>query len=389
MTLSKDASDATAAVHAGVYVDEQYHSVTTPIYTTSTFYFNGSGDPPPYDYTRCGNPTRQALQENINALEGGDQAFAVCSGVTAIHTVLLLLKSGDHVICGREIYGGSHRLFERVFSGLGIQFSFVDMFNVEDVAAAVRPETRMIWIETPTNPLLNIVDIQAVVALAQERGILTALDNTFMTPILQRPIEFGVDLVVYSTTKYLNGHSDVMGGAIVTRTADLSRRLDFLIGAIGVGSAPFDAWLVLRGIKTLPHRMKVHEQNAMAIVEFLKEHPMVKRVLYPGLSEHPCHELAKRQQKGFGGMLSCELDLEKLDLQRFFKALKYFKLSVSLGGVESLIQHPWSMSHAAMPKEARLAAGISKAIVRVSAGIEEVKDLIDDLKQALDTASIL
>ena len=382
----KKTKPETIAVHAGVYVDAQYRSVTTPIYPSSTFAFEGLGQPPPVDYSRSGNRTRQALQENLNDLEGGAGAFALCSGMTAIHTVMMLLKPGDHVICSRELYGGSYRLFTQVFAERGIEYSFLEEMDAAAVEAAVRPHTRLVWIETPTNPLLNIVDIAAVVEVSKRHGLLTALDNTFLTPLLQRPLEMGVDLVVYSTTKYLNGHSDVVGGAIVARSKGLAEKLSFLINALGLGSTPFDAWLVLRGMKTLPQRMKAHERNGAALALFLKSHALVKRVFYPGLPEHPGHCVARRQQKGFGGMLSFEVDAARVDLLCFFKALTYFKLSVSLGGVESLIEQPWSMSHLAMPEAARRAAGITEAIVRVSAGIEAAEDLISDLESALEKA---
>ena len=387
MTDIKKAQPETMAVHSGVYVDAQYHSVTTPIYPSSTFAFKGLGEPPPFDYSRSGNPTRQALQENLCALEGAAGAFAVCSGMAAIHTVMMLLGPGDHVICARELYGGSHRLFTQILAKRGITFSFLERLDAASIEAAFQPQTRLIWIETPTNPLLNIVDIAAVVEIAQKHKVLTALDNTFLTPLLQRPLDLGADLVVYSTTKYLNGHSDVVGGAIAARTKALAEQLYFLVNALGLGSAPFDAWLVLRGIKTLPQRMKAHERNGAALATFLTSHPLVKRVYYPGLPEHPGHDVACRQQKGFGGMLSFEADTTKVDLKRFFGALEYFKLSVSLGGVESLIEQPWSMSHLAMPEAERRAAGITEAVVRVSAGIEASEDLVGDLKNALEYAA--
>lgn len=387
MTGAESSFPETTAVHAGVYQDRQYHSVTTPIYPSTTFYFDVLGESPPFDYSRSGNPTRQALQENLNALEGGAGAFAVCSGVTAIHTVLMLLKAGDHVICGRELYGGTHRLLTHMLPAWGMTVSFIDSLQPETIEAALRPQTRLIWIETPTNPLLNLVDIEAVAAVAHRSDILVAVDNTFLTPIFQRPLDFGADLVVYSTTKYLNGHSDVVGGAIVVRTADLRQRVDFLINAIGVGSAPFEAWLVLRGIKTLPQRMRAHEQNGARLAAYLEQQPAVRRVFYPGLPHHPGHAIAKKQQSGFGGMLSFEVDLQCLDMRRFFQSLRYFHLSVSLGGIESLIEQPWSMSHLAMPENERHIAGITEALFRISAGIEAPEDLTTDLERAFKAAA--
>lgn len=383
---NNDPHPQTAAVHAGVYQDKQFNSVTTPIYTTSTFFFDSIEEPPKFDYTRSGNPTRYALQENLVQLEGGHAAFAICSGMAAIHTVLSLLSSGDHVICGNEVYGGTHRLFSQVTPKAGIKFSHVDMTDSDAIENAVCDNTKLIWIETPTNPLLNIVDISAVVKIAKQHKIITALDNTFLTPVLQRGFELGVDIVVHSTTKYLNGHSDIVGGAIITGSRDLSERVAFLVNAIGVGQSPYDSWLVLRGIKTLLPRMEAHQKSADAISKMLNEHSAVKKVFYPGLDSHPHHDLAKKQQSGFGAIVTFEVDLEKIDISKFFKNLKYFSLCVSLGGVESLIEQPWSMSHLAMPDADRLAVGITPGIIRISAGIEYPDDLVNDLLSAFEIA---
>ncbi len=388
MARSKDVHPQTHAVHTGVYKDDQYNSVTTPIYTSSTYYFNSVDEPPPYDYTRTGNPTRQALNESIAQLEGGHAAFTTNTGMSAILTALMLLKEGDHIICGHELYGGTFRLFTQVLSKFKLDFSLIDMTRSENISAAVRPDTRLIYFETPTNPLLNIVNIETVVEIAMKHHLLTILDNTFMTPLLQRPIDFGVDLVIHSTTKYMNGHSDMLGGAIVTREKEMSEKVFFLVNALGTGAPPFDAWLALRGIKTLGPRMECHLRNAAAITEFLLGSEHIKKVFYPGLKSHPQHELAKKQQKGFGGILSFELDLDKVDIALFFKHLNYFHLSVSLGGVESLIEQPWSMSHAAMDETARIAAGLSPGIVRISAGIEDSSDLVADIEEALNAAKI-
>jgi len=385
--LPENARPETLAVHKGVYQDEQWCSVTTPLYASSTFAFPELGTPPPFDYTRSGNPTRQALNENLAALEGGTDAHATSSGMSAILTVLHLLEAGDHIVTGKEIYGGAYRLLSQVAPKMGLQVSFIDLLNLDAVAGAITDKTRLIWLETPTNPLLNIVDLEGIAGLAAQHGLLTAIDNTFLTPLRQRPFDFGIDISVHSTTKYLNGHSDMVGGVVVCREKELGERVGWLVNALGTGQSPHDAWLTLRGVKTLPVRLAAHESNARALAFFLKEQAMVKRVLYPGLPEHPGHELATRQQFGFGGMLSFELDAEKVDMQAFFKALHYFSLCVSLGGVESLIEQPWSMSHLAMPEEARLAAGITKGLVRISAGIEHPTDLTEDLAQALQVAA--
>lgn len=375
---------ATRAVHAGVYKDEQFRSVTTPIYTTSTFAFDGVSGVPPFDYTRSGNPTRQALNENLAALDGGTHAEAVCSGMAAITLVLMQFSAGDHVVCGHEIYGGSHRLFSQVLPRFGLKFTHVDMTDLAAIEAAITPETKLIWIETPTNPLLNIVDLAGVAAIAKARGVRTALDNTFLTPLQQRAFDFGIDYSVHSTTKYINGHSDMIGGAVIVKDAELGKQLYFLVNALGIGSSPFDAWLCLRGVKTLEPRLARHQKNALALAEALEASPLVKRVFYPGLPSHPQHELAKKQQSGFGGMLSFELDTEAVDIDGFLKTLNLYSMGVSLGGVESLIEQPWSMSHLAIPAKDKLAAGITEGIIRISAGIEADEDLVRDLLQALE-----
>lgn len=373
----------TRAVHTGVYKDTSYNSVTTPIYPTSTFYFDALGKNKGYDYTRSGNPTRGALEENIAALEGGVGCSVTATGMAAITAVLFYLKPGDHVVTGDDIYGGTYRLFAQVFSRWGISFDFINMRDLQAVKKAITTRTKMVWIETPSNPLLNIVDLEGVIGLAKARKILTVVDNTFLSPYFQRPFDFGADIVVHSTTKYLNGHSDVVGGAIIYGNKDLETRGRFLVNALGVSEAPFDAWLVLRGIKTLVPRMEVHQANALAIAEFLEKHKNVRRVYYPGLKSHPQAGLIKKQMTGFGGVLSFELKTNKIPLDPFFRKLKYFSLAESLGGVESLIEHPWLMSHASMGEQALKASGITKETIRVSVGIEGVRDLIDDLDNAL------
>ncbi len=373
----------TAAVHVGVAQDTAFNSVTTPIYPSSTFAFDRVGETRGYDYTRSGNPTRTALEQNLAALEGGTFARATCTGMAAVSTALFLLSAGDHVIAGNDIYGGSYRLFESVMPRFGLTFSFVDMRDETEVRAAIRSETRMLWIETPSNPLLNVVDIAAMVAIAREHGLITVADNTFLSPYFQRPLDLGVDLVLHSTTKYLNGHSDVVGGVLITSRDDIGQEISHLVNSMGLANSPFDAWLVLRGVKTLGPRMRAHERNAAAVARFLKGHPKSLRTYYPGLADHPDHELAKRQQTGFGGMVSFDLDVDAINPDEFFSRLRVFILAESLGGVESLVEQPWTMSHAGMSEEARRAAGISPGTMRLSVGIEDPEDLLHDLAGAL------
>jgi cystathionine beta-lyase/cystathionine gamma-synthase len=296
---------------------------------------------------------------------------------------MFLFKPGDHIIAGNDIYGGTYRLFSDVFTKRGIQFSFIRMDDPAEVRSAVCTNTKAIWIETPSNPLLNLIDIAAVTEIAREKHLLTIADNTFLTPYFLRPFDYGVDLVVHSTTKYLNGHSDVVGGAIICRTEEHAEAVGYYVNALGTGGSPFDAWLVLRGVKTLPQRMQAHQRGAMAIARFLESHPRVKKVYYPGLEKHPQHELAKRQLKGFGGMVTFDLDVDRLTPQEFFAKLQLFTLAESLGGVESLIEQPWTMSHASMPEDARISAGLTPGTIRISVGIEHPDDLIEDLKTAL------
>jgi len=375
----------TSSVHTGVYKDKSYNSVTTPIYPTSTFYFDALGKNKGYDYTRSGNPTRAALEENIAALEGGAGCSATSTGMAAVTAVLFFLKAGDHVVTGDDIYGGTYRLFDQVFPQMGVTFSFVNMRDLKAVEKAIKPETRMIWIETPSNPLLNIVDLGAVIKLGKKKrkDMLTVVDNTFLSPYFQQPLKFGADIVVHSTTKYINGHSDVVGGAVVYKNKDLEERGRFLANALGVSESPFDSWLVLRGVKTLGVRMEAHQAVALEVAKFLEGHKHVKKAYYPGLKSHPQQELIKKQMTGFGGMLSFELDTKKVDLNKFFSSLKYFCLAESLGGIESLIEHPWLMSHSSMGEKGLKASGITKETIRVSLGIEDPQDLIADLKKAL------
>ena len=373
----------TRCVHVGVDKDSAYLSATTPIYTTSTFRWDDLETNRGFDYTRSGNPTRQALEENIASLEGGIECRATSTGMSAITAAAYLFESGDHIIAGKDIYGGTYRLFADILARQHLEFSFVDMLDLDAIRAAVRPETKGIWIETPSNPLLLVTDIAAVCEIAREAGAITIADNTFCSPYLQRPMELGVDVVMHSTTKYLNGHSDVVGGCLVTRHEEHAPRMAYIVNALGLACSPFDAWLVLRGIKTLGPRMEAHQRAAAAVADMLDQHPEVTRVYYPGLDSHPGHELASRQQDGFGAMLSFEVSGGREMAERVMTRTRLFQLAESLGGVESLVSYPETMSHASMDEPARRAAGITEGILRVSCGIEHPDDLCQDLSQAL------
>lgn len=373
----------TLCIHTGVHKDSQYNSVITPIYPTSTFYWNDLETNSGYDYTRSGNPTRDALQENIAALEGGVGCVATSTGMSAIHCAMAMFKPGDHIVAPADVYGGTFRLFDVYLKEKGLTFTFVDMTNMESVKAAVQPATKGIWIETPSNPLMKVIDLAAVAEVAQQAGAISICDNTFLSPYLQRPFEFGIDVVMHSTTKYINGHSDVVGGAVVAAKQEHADRIAWLCNALGLACSPFDAWLVLRGVKTLGCRMDAQQSNAMKIARFLDAHPAVETVYYPGLESHPQHELAKRQQKGFGAMLSFDVKDGRSMAEKVCMNSKLFDLAESLGGIESLIAFPLTMSHATMTAEARKIAGITEKTVRISAGLEHADDLIDDLRQAL------
>ena len=373
----------TIAIHAGVDKDNSYNSVITPIYQTSTFRFENIGKTKGYDYTRTSNPTRKALEENIAALEGGLSAKAVATGMAATTTALHFLRAGDHIICTNDCYGGTERVLRTYSEMFGFELTYINMADLGAVRSAIRKNTKGFWIETPSNPLLNIVDIRALATLAHECNALAFVDNTFLTPYYQSPFELGADVIIHSTTKYLNGHSDVVGGAVVVNRPELVDRVQYIVNTLGVGQSPFDSWLVLRGIKTLIPRMKAHEENARAVADFLNQHPNVNRVYYPGLSSHPGHELAKRQQRGFGGMVSFEVKGKLEDANKVLRSTKIFALAESLGGIESLICHPQTMTHASMNPELREKAGINERVIRLSVGIEDVNDLIEDLDQAL------
>ena len=373
----------TSAIHSGSEPDPATGALVTPIYQTSTFVFEDVGKTRGYDYSRTANPTRKALEDNIAKLEGGKAGFAFATGMAAETTIMHLLKKGDHVISQEDLYGGTYRLFDGVMKNFGLEFTFLGMDERERIESAIRPNTKMIWIETISNPLLNIADLEMVVEIARRHGLMTVADNTLPTPYLLRPIEYGVDLVVHSTTKYLNGHCDVVGGAVVTATDELAERIQFFLNAMGTCASPFDCWLVLRGIKTLPVRMERHEKNAIAVAEYLERHPAVRRVYYPGLKSHPGHQIALRQMEGFGGMVSFEINGGVEAVDSFLRNAKVFSLAESLGGVDSLVEHPATMSHASMPEDFRESVGITDDLIRLSVGLEGVEDLTQDLEQAL------
>jgi len=374
----------TVAIHAGERPEAMFGAVSVPIYQTSTFAFEDVGKTRGYDYSRTANPTRKVLEDTIAQLEGGKAGFAFATGMAAETTAIHLLKAGDHVISGDDVYGGTYRLFENVMRDFGLEFTFLKMSSRQTIEEAIKPNTRMLWLETPSNPLLNIVDIEMAVDIAKRHKLMTVMDNTFATPYFLRPIEYGVDLVIHSTTKYLNGHCDVVSGAMVTTTDELTERVQFLLNAMGTCASPFDCWLVLRGIETLSVRMKQHEENATAVANYLKGSPAVKRVFYPGLESHPGHEIARRQMKGFGGVVSFELKGGIQAVNDFLKRIEVFCLAESLGGVLSLAEHPATMTHASMPKEHREKVGITDELIRLSVGLENIDDLIDDLRQALE-----
>ncbi|KAF1056613.1 MAG: Cystathionine beta-lyase [Pseudomonas delhiensis] len=376
---------ATRVIHAGQAPDPSTGAIMPPIYANSTYLQESPGVHKGLDYGRSHNPTRWALERCVADLEGGSQAFAFASGLAAISAVLEVLDAGAHVVSGNDLYGGTYRLFERVRRrSAGHRFSFVDLTDVAAIEAALTAETKLVWVETPSNPLLRLADLEAIARLCRARGILCVADNTFASPRIQRPLELGFDVVVHSTTKYLNGHSDVIGGiAVVGDNPELAERLGFMQNAVGAIAGPFDAFLTLRGVKTLALRMERHCSNALELARWLEGQPQVARVHYPGLPSHPQHALAKRQMHGFGGMLSLELASDLAGARRFLEAVELFALAESLGGVESLIEHPAIMTHASIPAEIRAELGIGDGLVRLSVGVEDVEDLRADLAQAL------
>ncbi len=376
---------ATRAIHAGQTPDPTTGAIMTPIYATSTYVQKSPGQHQGYEYSRTKNPTRFAYEQCVADLESGQHGFAFASGMAAIATILEILKPNDHVIVCDDVYGGTYRIFEKVRKhSAGLQVSFVDMTDMDALARAVRSETRMIWVETPTNPLLKLMDLQQLAAFAKKHRLISVADNTFATPIIQRPLELGFDLVMHSATKYLNGHSDMIGGIVVVgENKELAEQLAFLQNAVGAISGPFDSFLALRGLKTLDVRMQRHSENGLALAQYLEKHPKIARVIYPGLASHPQHTLAKKQMAAFGGMISVELKANLQETTRMLERCHIFALAESLGGVESLIEHPAIMTHASLPLAQREALGIRDNFIRLSVGIEALDDLKYDLDEAL------
>ncbi len=373
---------ATTAIHVGQEPEERTGAVTVPLYQTSTYAQEEVGRHKGFEYSRTDNPTRRSWETNIAALENGARGLAFASGSAALDTLLRLFSQGDHIVAAEDMYGGTFRLFETVFRRFGLDFTYVDMRNPENVAAAIKPNTRMVFSESPTNPMMNLTDLAAVAEIAHAHNTLFVVDNTFMTPCLQRPLDLGADIVMHSATKYLGGHSDLVSGLLVTKTDELGGRLAVLQNSIGAVPGPFDCWLCLRSTKTLAVRMQRHDENARAIAAHLEAHPAVQKIYYPGLESHPQHELAKRQMKGFGGMISIDLGSSE-KAHAFARSTELFLLAESLGGVESLINYPASMTHGSIPPENRQRLGITDGLIRLSVGIEEKEDLIADLDKAL------
>ncbi|KGI78502.1 trans-sulfuration enzyme family protein [Oleiagrimonas soli] len=374
----------TRAIHAGQTPDPSTGAIMTPIYATSTYVQESPGKHKGFEYSRSQNPTRMAYERCVADLEGGVAGFAFASGLAAASTVLDLLDSGSHVIAMDDLYGGTYRLFERVRRrSAGLDFSFVDLNDTQALKAALKPETRMIWAETPTNPMLKLVDLKKVAAFAQKHGLILVVDNTFCSPMVQRPLEYGADLVLHSATKYLNGHSDIVGGVVVAGSDELAEQMGFLQNSVGAIAGPFDAFLAMRGLKTLHLRMRQHCESALDLAKWLEKHPQVERVIYPGLKSHPQHALARRQMSGFGGIVSIEVKGGLRKAKRMLERCHLFALAESLGGVESLIEHPAIMTHASVPAANRKRLGISDTLIRLSVGVEDLADLRDELDSAL------
>ena len=376
----------TLAIHAGQEPDPTTGAIMTPVYLTSTYVQAGPGEHKGYEYSRTKNPTRNALEACLAALEGAKYGAAFASGCAASDMLMHLFDAGDHIVCSDDVYGGTFRLFDKVFSRQGLSFSFVDLSDASALEKAITPKTKAVWVETPTNPMLKLVDLAQVAEVAKKHGLLSICDNTFMSPYFQRPLEFGIDVVTHSTTKYLNGHSDCVGGFTCTNRQDVAEKIYFLQNAVGGIASPMDSFLVLRGVKTLSVRMQRHAQNAETIARWLVAHPKVAKVTWPGLESHPQHALAKKQMKGFGGMMTFEIKGGLAAAKAFLKTVKIFACAESLGGVESLIEHPAIMTHASIPPATRAKLGISDGLIRLSVGIEDAQDLVDDLKAALDAA---
>ncbi len=380
---------ATKAIHVGQDPDPTTGAIIPPIYQTSTYVQEELGKHKGFVYARTANPTRSALQECLASLENGKYALCFASGQAAETNVMNLLSAGDHVIVGDDVYGGTYRLFERVLTRYGLTFTYVDARDVKNIESAITQNTKMVWLETPTNPLLRLVDIRAIADMARSKNLISVVDNTFASPYFQQPLQLGADIVVHSTTKYIGGHSDVVGGAVITSDDKIYESCKFNQNAIGGTPGPMDCWLTLRGIKTLALRMEAHNSNAMAVAEFLSHHKSVEKVIYPGLADHPQNELAREQMTGYGGMVSIVLHGSMDNTRQFLKSTKLFALAESLGGVESLVCHPATMTHAAVPKEEREARGFTDTLIRLSVGIEDSQDLIEDLDKALSTLTVL
>ena len=374
---------ATKAIHAGNKRDSSTGSINIPIYQTSTYVQDGIGINKGFVYSRTDNPSRRALEENLAALEGGRYGLAFASGLAAVNTVINMLKSGDHVVSANDLYGGTYRIFTKLFTNYGLTFDFVDSTDLRNITNAIKTNTKVLWLETPSNPLLKITDLKSALAIAKKHKLVSVVDNTFATPYLQSPLNFGADIVLHSTTKYLGGHSDILGGSLITNNKGLYERLKFFQNAVGAVPGPMDCFLTLRGTKTLALRMERHCENALAIAKFLSRHPKVKKVYYPGLKSHPGHAIAKKQMKGFGGMVSFEVKGDLRKTKKVVASTKLFALAESLGCVRSLVNHPPTMTHASVPADVRKKVGINDNLIRLSIGIENIDDLIADIKQAL------
>lgn len=378
----KECGFSTRAIHFGQEPDPSTGAVMTPISLSTTFAQSSPGVHQGYEYIRTSNPTRKAFENCLASLENVKYGFALSSGCAATNIVMHLLKSGEHVLAGDDMYGGTYRLFDKVMTGHGLSFSYVDFTELDELEKAVTPTTKLIWLETPTNPTLKIFDIKKISEFAKSKGLLLAVDNTFMSPFFQNPADYGADLIVHSTTKFIGGHSDVLGGAILTDSDELSKELQFLVNSIGSVASPFDSYLSLRSLKTLSVRMRQHEKNAIAVANYLSDHPKIERVVYPGLETHPQFELARSQMKGFGGMITFYLKGGLTSARNFLENVEVFTLAESLGGVESLVEHPGIMTHASVPEKRRRELGIDDSLIRLSVGIEDSQDLITDLDQA-------
>ena len=382
MKKTKEFGFATKAIHSGQEPDPVTGAVSVPIYPTSTYVQQGIGEHKGYEYSRVSNPTRTRLEQNLNALEGGVASRVFASGMAAIHAIVTMLKAGDHVVCGNDLYGGTPRLFNQVMTEFGLKFSYVDTSDAANVERAIRKNTRMVYAETPTNPLMRISDLAEISAICRRKKVWLVVDNTFMSPYFQQPLALGADMVVHSTTKFLNGHSDGLGGVVVCKHEEHAEKLAFLQKASGAILSPFECWLVLRGVKTLAARMEIHDRSGRVVADFLSKNKKVKRVFYPGLADHPQHLLAKRQMSGFGSMITFETG-SLANANKMLKKVRVCSLAESLGGVETLISHPATMTHAALGVKGRKAIGITDGLVRISVGIEDVDDILDDLDQAL------